>query len=259
MTYNNLSAELISEGLDTRIIGREILYFPSVTSTNDVAKARASEGAGDGLVVIAGEQTAGKGRLKRRWQTPAGNIALSVVLRPKTAILPSMIMLASLAVVRSTEAVTGLKAGIKWPNDVLINGKKVCGILIENDFRSREVNYCVIGIGINVALKPESVSEIQYPATSLSAEAGRDISRPDVIRRLLAEMDELYFSLSSSGSVFGEWRDRLVTLGTEVRVIAGDTVYEGIAESAAEDGSLLVRDKDGKLVKIVAGDVTLRG
>jgi BirA family biotin operon repressor/biotin-[acetyl-CoA-carboxylase] ligase len=253
-----ISAESITEGLGTRVIGRSVLYFPSVTSTNDVAKEKAAGGAAEGTVIIAGEQTAGKGRLKRRWLTPGGNIALSVVLRPGLLLLPSMIMLASLAVVRSIEAVTGLKPGIKWPNDILVDGKKVCGILIENDIRGKKVNYSVIGIGINIAPEMPDIARTRYPATSLSAELGEKVSRRDIIRRLLSEMDEMYLDLSSGGSVFVEWRESLVTLGTEVRIAAGETVCEGIAESVNEDGSLLLRDKDGSLVTVVAGDVTLR-
>jgi BirA family biotin operon repressor/biotin-[acetyl-CoA-carboxylase] ligase len=259
MIEDDLSAEEITRGLETRFIGREVLYYPSVTSTNELAKSRAQQGAAEGMVIIAAEQTAGKGRLKRPWLTPAGNIALSVILYPELSTLPSVIMLSSLAVVNTIESVTGLKAGIKWPNDVLINGKKVCGILIENDLRGNTVNYTIIGIGINIDLKGADFPAIQYPATSLSAELGGEVSRLSLIRSLLVEMERLYLTLSASGSVYEEWRDNLETLGKEVRVTAGGAVYEGVAESVARDGSLLLRRPDGSLTPIVAGDVTLHG
>ncbi len=258
MTEDSLSADAITKGLDTRFIGKRVLYYPSVTSTNEVAKQQAQQRAEEGTVVIADEQTAGKGRLKRNWLTPGGNIALSVILHPELSALPSMIMLASLAVVRAIEAAAGLKSAIKWPNDVLINGKKVCGILIENDLRGDTVNYSVIGIGINVDLKGGDFPGIQFPVTGLSAELGKEVSRRDVIRCLLVEMERLYLALSSGGPVYEEWRDNLVTLGKEVRVTAGETIYEGIAESVARDGSLLLRCPDGSLTPVVAGDVTLR-
>ena len=134
-----LSTELIMNGLGTRIIGQRIFYYPSVTSTNEIAKKEAKRGVEEGTVVIADKQTAGRGRLKRTWLTPEGNIALSVVLYPEIQAMPSLIMIASLAVSQSLEAVTGLETQIKWPNDVLVNGRKVCGILIESDVRNEKV------------------------------------------------------------------------------------------------------------------------
>jgi len=257
----NLSPEIITEGLETRFIGQRVLYFPRLTSTMDVAREEARQGAAEGTVVLAGEQTAGKGRLKRVWLTPGGNIALSLILYPGLEHLPSLMMLASLAVVHSIEAATGLKSEIKWPNDVLINGSKVCGILIESDVRGDTVNYVIIGIGINVNLRTADFPEIMPIATSLSRELGRDVSRLSVIRRLLVEMEGLYLTLRGGGSLYEEWSENLVTLGKEVRVTATaeGTTYQGVAESVARDGSLRLRGRDGSLTKIVAGDVTLRG
>jgi BirA family biotin operon repressor/biotin-[acetyl-CoA-carboxylase] ligase len=167
-------------------------------------------------------------------------------------------MLASLAVVHSIEAVTGLRSQIKWPNDVLVNGRKVSGILIESSLRANIVDYAIIGIGINVNLRLAEFPEIQSSATSLSAELGRDVSRLGVIRRLLVEIERLYLALQAGESIYEEWRDSLVTLGRGVRVKSGKTVYEGVAESVARDGSLLLRHSNGNLSKIVAGDATLR-
>jgi BirA family biotin operon repressor/biotin-[acetyl-CoA-carboxylase] ligase len=258
MTEDSLSANTIMEGLETRFIGRKVLYYPSVTSTNEIAKQEARRGAIEGTVIVTGEQTRGRGRLKRAWLTPEGNIALSIILYPDISYLPSVIMLASLAVVYSIEEVTGLKSQIKWPNDVLINGKKVCGILVESDVQGNAVNYTVIGIGININLKPADFPEIQLTATSLFNELGRGVPRLSLIQHLLVEIERLYLIVSNKGSIYEEWRDKLVTLGKNVRITAGETVYEGVAESVARDGSLLLRGMDGRLTKIVAGDVTLR-
>jgi BirA family biotin operon repressor/biotin-[acetyl-CoA-carboxylase] ligase len=273
MPAEDLSAQAITESLKTRFIGQNVLYYPSLTSTMDVAREEARRGAVEGTVVIAGEQTAGRGRLKRAWLAPGGNIALSVTLHPKMSDLPSMIMLASLAAAGSINLVTGLKPQIKWPNDVLINGKKVCGILIENDLQGAEVT-TIIGLGIDINLKPADFPEIQSTATSLSSETGKEVSRVEVIRSLLVEMDKLYADLSAGGSpsteltlseanvlrtgLFEKWRDNLVTLGKKVRVTAVDAVYEGVAESVEKDGSLFIRRPDGSLTRVVAGDVTLR-
>ena len=258
MLEDDISAETITKGLGTHVIGQRILYYPSLPSTMDIARQEARRGAMEGTTIIAGEQTAGRGRLKRTWLTPGGNIALSVILYPRLALRPSIIMLASLAVVHALESAAGLKPVIKWPNDILINGKKVCGILIENDLQGDKVNHSIIGIGINVNFSPAGDTGIQYPATSLAAETGGDVSRTGVIRSLLLEMERLYRAVSAGGSVFEDWRDNLETLGKTVRITAGEEVYEGVAESVARDGSLLLRVQDGSLIPILVGDVSLR-
>lgn len=257
MAEDSLSPALITGNLATRFIGQKVIYYPRLASTMDVARQEARQGAAEGTVVIAGEQTAGKGRLKRVWLSPSGSLALSIILYPAIAYLPYLIMLASLAVVRSIEAVTGLKAQVKWPNDVLINGGKVCGILIESDLRGNDVTYAIIGIGINVNFRLSHFPEILPIATSLADELGKDVSRLDLIRCLLVETERLYSTLPDGDSIYQAWRDRLVTLGRKVRVKSGKTVLEGIAESVTRDGSLLLRHANGSSTQIVAGDVTL--
>ena len=258
---DQLKADDIRRSLTTQIIGRNVLYYPSVASTMDVARAVAITGAAEGTVVGADEQTAGRGRLRRQWLAPSGNIAVSVILYPQIVVLPSLIMLASLAVVHAIETTTGLKATIKWPNDVLINERKVCGILIEADARPTEsgrATYAIIGIGINVNLDPARHSEIESTATSLSLEAGRTLERLPLIRRLVVELDRLYLDLKSGVSLYEEWRDRLLTLGKSVTVTSVEGSYDAVAESVDRDGSLLVRPADGSARRVVAGDVTLK-
>lgn len=257
MIEKNLSPADITRNLETDFTGRRVIAYPSLTSTNDIAKREARKGAREGTVVLAEEQTAGRGRIKRAWLSPRGSVALSVILHPTPAQLPSLIMVTSLAVVHCIEKV-GLEARIKWPNDVLVDNKKVCGILIESDVRGSAVDYAVIGIGLNVNLDPAAFPDIAATATSLSHELGKELSRREVIRCLLVEMEKLYLALPEGDSVFGEWRDRLVTLGKEVSVISGNDRRQGVAESVASDGSLLLRQTDGQLIKVVAGDVSLR-
>lgn len=258
MKEDNLSAAAITDNLGTSFIGQKIIYYPRLKSTMDIARREAQKGAGEGTVVVAGEQTAGRGRIKRVWLSPRGSIALSIILYPDLRYLSSLIMVASLGVVHTIEKVTGLKSQIKWPNDVLIKGKKVCGILIESGLKGKRLDYAIIGIGINVNLRLSDFPEISSLATSLSQELGREVSRLDIIRCLLAEIEELYLALPSGDSVYQQWRDSLVTLGKRVKVSSGETNYEGVAESVASDGRLLLRQADGSLTKIVAGDVTLR-
>ena len=259
MVESSLSPTSITDSLGTRFIGQRVIYYPSLTSTMEVARREARRGAAEGTVVVADEQRGGRGRMTRTWLSPRGSLALSIILYPDVDYLPSLIMLASLAVARSIETVTGLKSQIKWPNDVLINGKKVCGILIESDVQRNIVEYVIIGIGVNINLRLTDFPEIIPMATSLSDELGREVSRLDIIRRLLVEIEGLYLALPAGGAVYEQWRDKLVTLGQRVQVKSGKTTYEGVAESVTTEGSLLLRRHDGSLTKIVAGDVvTLR-
>jgi len=258
MLEDSLSPIAVTSGLATSFIGQEVICYPSLPSTNDLAKRRAREGAKEGTVIVAEEQTAGRGRIGRSWLSPRGSIALSIILYPPLDYLPLLIMVASLAVAGGIERVTGLKAQIKWPNDVLLNGKKVCGILVESDIKGERVEYAVIGIGLNINLELSDFPEVAPLATSLSHELGRSVSRLAVVRSLLTEAERLYLALPEGEAVFKQWRERLVTLGQKLRVSSGEAAYEGVAESVSSDGSLLLRSTDGSLIKIVAGDVTLR-
>jgi BirA family biotin operon repressor/biotin-[acetyl-CoA-carboxylase] ligase len=258
MAEDSLSPAAISDGLDTSFIGQVVISYPSLPSTNDAARIEAKKGAREGTVIIAGEQIAGRGRVGRKWVSPPGSVALSIILYPPLAYLPSLIMVASLATANAIERVTALRAQLKWPNDVLVNGRKICGILVESDVKGSKVDYAVIGIGLNVNINLADYPGIVPLATSLSQELGQQVSRRRIIQSLLAEAERLYLALGEGDSVFRQWRARLVTLGQPVRVSSGEATCEGIAESVAQDGSLLLRQPDGDLLKVVAGDVTLR-
>lgn len=224
----------------------------------DIAKKQAIKGASEGTIVVAEEQTKGKGRLGRYWINPKGVIALSIVLRPEMSTLLRLTMMASLATSRAIEKSTGLTTTIKWPNDVLINGKKVSGILTQSALRKQSVDWAVIGIGINANFDPSSYPEITETATSLSSEMGRDVSQLDLLLSVLHEIEECYFELNRGDPVHEKWQDRLETLGKTVRVKSGKHIMEGLAESVDKDGALMLRQDDGKLIQITAGDVTLR-
>ena len=244
--------------LDTRFIGQKVIYFPRLPSTMDVARREAREGAAEGTVVIAGEQTSGRGRVKRLWLSPPGNIALSVILYPGVSDLPYLIMITSLAVVRSIENVTGLKADIKWPNDILIDGKKVGGILIENEISGGKTARAIVGIGININIHDFDVKGSSVPVTSLEKEIKRTVIKSDLINNLLVEMERLYLELPGGGSLHREWREKLVTLGKSVVVTTGDETLQGLAESVDSTGALILKLDNGTTARIVAGDVTLR-
>jgi BirA family transcriptional regulator, biotin operon repressor / biotin---[acetyl-CoA-carboxylase] ligase len=253
-----LSLDNLIPNLNTRFVGQHIIYYPSLTSTMEAAREAGRQGAVEGTVVIVEEQTAGRGRRQRSWIAPKGGIALSIILRPSIQYLPQVIMLASLAVTNAIESVTGLKTGIKWPNDVLIGGKKVCGILIENQMLGSNLEFTVVGIGINVNIDPSVYPEIADIATSLSAELGQPVSRDELLQKLMVEVETLYLDITAGQSLYQRWRERLVILGKSVQVIDEEKVEQGVAEDVDIDGSLLLRHSDGSLTHIVAGDVSLR-
>ena len=256
MVEENLSSADISRNLKTDFIGQKVIAYPSLTSTNDIAKREAKKGAREGTVILAEEQTAGRGRLKRAWLSPRGSIALSIILHPTPTQLPSLIMLASLAVARCIEKVGGLETQIKWPNDVLINGKKVCGILIESDVRGSAVDYAVIGIGLNVNLKPADFPEIAATATSLSKELGHEVSRLKVLRSLLTFMEREYLLLAKGESPVTRWTARLLQIGEEVQVDTPWGRETGQLQGVDAHGALLVRQGDGTEARITVGDVS---
>jgi BirA family biotin operon repressor/biotin-[acetyl-CoA-carboxylase] ligase len=258
MSEKPFSAADITKSLNTRFIGQRVLYYPELDSTMLAARREALWGAQAGTVILADRQTAGKGRLQRTWLSPPGCLAFSVILKPNLAYLPSLVMLASLGVVYAIRAVTGLRPLIKWPNDVLINEKKVCGILIENDIRNNLLHHAVIGIGINVNLRLLDFPEITTTATSLSDQLGIEFSRQDLLCRCLTEMDTLYQLLPDTDYLLRQWQKNMVTIGQKVQVTWGDKIVTGIAESVTPSGNLLLRPGEGKLIEIMAGDVTLQ-
>jgi BirA family biotin operon repressor/biotin-[acetyl-CoA-carboxylase] ligase len=255
MVNNDISPASILKELSTQFVGRRILYFPAIPSTMNEAKKAARAGAAEGTIIIAEEQTVGRGRLGRGWLSPRGNIALSLIIRPTLEQLPRLNMVASLAIVHCIENVTGLKAEIKWPNDILIGGKKVCGILVESALRGGSVDWAIIGIGINIDLAASLLSE--FGATSLCYELGHEVSRLELLKCLLGELERFYLALRSGEPIHEEWRKRLVTLGKMVRLKSAGVVEEGYAEAVDEDGYLLLRRPDGNLIRIAGGEATL--
>ncbi|MFC2058878.1 biotin--[acetyl-CoA-carboxylase] ligase [Chloroflexota bacterium] len=254
---SDISPTSILQDLTTTFIGRHILYHHTVPSTMEMAKEAAGRGAHEGTIVLAEEQTAGRGRLGRSWLSPQGGISLSIILRPNIKQLPQLIMVASLATSRSIEKTCGLKADIKWPNDILIRGRKVCGILVESAIRGQTVDWAIIGIGLNVNLNPADFPDIAAIATSLSTELGRNVSRPDIITSLLSEIELLYLASHQGEPIHKEWRSRLETLGKKVRIDYRGLIEEGQAEDVDDDGSLLLRRSDNSLAVITAGEVTI--
>lgn len=255
--------EILSH-LQTKWLGRNICYRDTVDSSNNLAKLLANEGCENGLLVVAEEQGAGKGRLSRGWISPyAKGIWFSVVLKPP--FLPQeaskCTLLAAVAVVKAINKIAGVKAAIKWPNDVLLLGKKLVGILTEMNAEFGHINYVVIGTGINTNATPEDYPEEVRPlAVSVADAATEPFTRVELLCDILKNMEELYELAVEQGfgPVLDEWRKYSCTLGQEVKVIAPDMTYFGTAEDIDEEGLLVVRREDGSKEKVVAGDVSIR-
>jgi BirA family biotin operon repressor/biotin-[acetyl-CoA-carboxylase] ligase len=255
-----LDLAVVEQRLTTCFVGRRLLYLTSTGSTQDVARKEAEDGAPDGTVVLAEEQTKGRGRFDRVWVSPAGkNLYLTVIMRPPLDRLRSLSIVAPLAVALAIEDSTGLTPRIKWPNDVLVNDRKLSGILVESEIAGESVKYALVGAGINVNFDIEQSPEIAAIATSLKRELGRDTSREDLLAAFLNRFEALYENAPKGDAVLQQWRSRLDTLGREVRVIFREQVYEGLAEDVDRDGNLILIEADGTRRTIEAGEVTLRG
>lgn len=259
--YNKRELE---QGLKTKTMGQTIYFYEETDTTNNRARELALEGASEGTLVVAEKQTAGRGRRGKVWESPLGTgIWMSLVLRPQ--IMPAeasvLTLLCGLATAEAIEAETGLSAGIKWPNDILINGKKAVGILTEMDCEMSEVHFVIPGIGINVntASFPPEIAEI---ATSLYLECGKTVSRRRLVHRVLERLEEHYETFLRTGSfaaMLEDYRKHCITLGKEVHVLGREPFFAEALDITPE-GELLVRRADnGKEEVVFSGEVSIRG
>ncbi|MDI3533761.1 MAG: BirA family transcriptional regulator [Thermosediminibacterales bacterium] len=257
-----LLPEQIKSKLNADFMGKKIFYYDTVTSTNDEAKRIASLGFDEGTVVIAEQQTGGRGRRGRCWLSPKHEgIWVSIILKPSISPVnaPKLTMLAAVSIVKAIKEVTGLSTGIKWPNDILYNNKKIVGILTELSAEIDLINYIILGMGINVNTEsfPDELKEI---ATSLKIETGKKVDRVKLLCRLLELFEQDYKEFLEAGfsNILNKWRKYSITLGKKVRVIGLDTSLEGEAVDVTDDGALIIKKPDGNTVEVLSGDVSIR-
>ena len=253
----NLVAATIRQGLYTRIVGRRVLYYPELPSTMDEAARLGNEEAEEGAVVVAEKQSAGRGRQGRSWVSQPGNLLVSVLFRPTLETLPFINIIGGIAAARSVGKVIGLDVKIKWPNDLLIGGRKAAGILAESAIVGNSVWYAVLGVGMNVSLDTKQIEEISPFAISVNSAAGKEVPREDLLRQFLMDLDSLYIALNNGESPMQEWQGMLETIGQRLVATWGDDTYHGVAEDTDELGNLILRQDDGSLLTLTAGDVTL--
>lgn len=256
--------DLLSRVGAGRVIGRDIRVFQETTSTNDVVERFASDGIKEGAVVFAESQSRGRGRLGREWMSPPGKgLWLSVLLKPdmRPQQVTQLTVAASTAVARAIQAETGLAPEVKWPNDILLRGRKVAGILTELSAELDRVKHVILGMGIDVNLNATDFpAAMRKLATSLKIETGHTINRANLAVAVLKELDRDYGRIRAGQfeSVADEWEALCSTLGRNISVRVGDRLLQGRAESLANDGALLLRTQHGHLEHIVGGDVTLK-
>ena len=252
---SGLGVELIERGLPTTRFGRPLLGYARVDSTNLVARILAEEGASEGTAVVAVEQTEGRGRLGRTWDSPPGGLWMSVVLRPRLPVTawPLLGFAASLAAADAVETVAGVPVRLKWPNDLVVEDRKLGGVLVEAGG-----TYAIAGVGINVNVPIEVFPpELRGMATSLETLLGRPVDLVTLAQQVLILLEQHYDVLNeNSGALIQRWRLRSCTLGRSVRILGANAV-EGVAENVDSHGALLVRTPAG-MRRVLAGEVSLR-
>ncbi len=260
---DKLEESSVLDGLQTHSFGRRLKLLEVTSSTQEEARLLAEQGAQEGTLVIAEEQTGGRGRQGRKWFSPAHKgVWMSLLMRPKhpLSFAPKLTLLTAVAVCRAIRKVTGVDAGIKWPNDLLVQGKKVCGILIESVGEDEMIKYCIAGIGIDVNVElAELPPELRTTATSLKIESGKTQSRARLIAAVMNELEQLYNLYEEEGfaPIRHLWEALSVTLGKRVTVKTPQGELGGIAEALDESGALVLLDDTGKTITIFSGDVQL--
>ena len=267
---HSLSRERIESALTSNVFGHNLIYLPVTESTNDVAMRLGHQGAREGTVVVADEQSAGRGRLNRRWMAPPATCVLcSVILRPALPPVRAnwVTMISSLAAADAIAQVAGLCVGIKWPNDLIVSSprtqqpirqwRKLAGVLTESSVSGEQLDFVVVGIGINVNVSPAHLHALAPLATSILAETAREVDRAVLLAALLAGVERRSGLLRAGETPRSEWAARLATVGQTVQITTSRQRLTGLAERVDEDGALLLRTSDGVLHRLLVGDVTL--
>ena len=255
--------DLLARLPDNQIVGRDIRVFEETNSTNDVAEKLGRDGVREGVVIFAEAQKKGRGRLGRQWLSPARKgLWFSVLLRPdlRPQSATQLTVVAATALARAIRRQTNLTPEIKWPNDILLRGKKVAGILTELSAELDHIKYVIIGIGVDVNLAATDLPlDLRKIATSLRIESGAPVSRPELAAAVLRELDADYARLRAGQfeALADEWEAQCTTIGRSVTIRIGDRVQRGVAEALDAEGALLLRTQHGRLERILGGDVTV--
>jgi len=260
-----LTSDEINTFLDTKYVGRRIIHFDTIESTNNTAKELAAKGAKDGTVIISEEQTSGKGRLGRQWLAPKyKGVWMSIILKPEInpVDVPKITHISAAAVVSGLMELN-IKAHIKWPNDIIINNKKICGILTEMSGEINRISYVIVGIGINANLELDDIPKgISEKASSLLIETGRKIDRKEVAAKVLNNFEILYQNFIETGMINHSikiCRENSLLIGKNIKIINGQEEKIARAVDINNKGELIVELGDGHSEPIISGEVSIRG
>jgi BirA family biotin operon repressor/biotin-[acetyl-CoA-carboxylase] ligase len=258
-----ISTDKVKEDLRTRFIGRTLYAYDAVSSTNDVARALALEGAEEGAVIIAETQTKGRGRAGREWFSPRGGLWFSILLKPKIKAreVSRITLTVGMAVTKALNRQLDLNAEVKWPNDVLMNGRKVCGVLTESVTCDETIKMVVVGIGLNANITLEDFSRsLRESVTTLKEELRKEVLLEPLLCEILSRIESEYVAFLNEGfvRVLSEWKALAPFIGKHVEVTVADGKFMGVAKDVNEDGSLIVRLSDGSVKRVMAGDVKVR-
>jgi len=253
----------VQRELSTSYIGKKIFYFPELESTMVTAKEKVlhrSEVIDEGTIIITEKQSAGKGRLGRKWFSPAGGIWLSIILFPQLppSYIPRITLMTAVAIVKAIKIRTQIKSQIKWPNDILIQGEKVCGILTEMSAELDIINWIVVGVGINVNIDNQEFPEdIREKTTSLKEVLDREVPRVRLVQVFLQEFERYYEKLKRKEfpSILEEWKLYSCTIGREIRINIGERIISGKAVDISEEGALILKKENGELIEIISGTI----
>jgi BirA family biotin operon repressor/biotin-[acetyl-CoA-carboxylase] ligase len=260
---DRLNPDIITGILGSSIFSKNVVFRERLASTNALAKYLALKGAPEGTIVLTEEQTAGKGRMDRRWLSPAyKNLLFSVLLRPGLSVdkVFTLTMILGLAIIGEIKAKNRLDVMIKWPNDLCINQKKVGGILTEFSIRDKRLEYVILGLGLNVNWMPEKGDGLIYPATSILVESGRMISRNRLFSGILKRFEGYYQEVLSGkdGRLYKRWNHLSAVIGRDVEIISQDNIITGKVLKIDRQGALILKDDQGEERRILSGDVSLR-
>ncbi|UCB50922.1 MAG: biotin--[acetyl-CoA-carboxylase] ligase [Deltaproteobacteria bacterium] len=262
INMDSLQPHIILDKLGTSLFAQNIIFQRSLDSTNTIAKELAAQGAPEGTLVLAEEQRAGKGRMGRRWVSPGYvNLLFSLLMRPKIhkdqVFVTTMIL--ALATIEAIRSRTGLTPTIKWPNDLFVAGKKLGGILTEFSMSHDDIDYVVLGLGLNVNWSPDQREEVSHPATSILAETGSKISRNELLVSILMTF-EMYYRQVLSGHIddfYRTWNEASMIIGRNVEIVSPKEKTHGKALRIDRNGALVIQDNAGKERKIISGDVSI--
>ena len=261
MPHDILTEREITAGLATKRLGRKVYALIEVDSTNTYASKLAAAGEPEGALVVSEYQTVGRGRLGRKWVSPPGvNVTMSLILRPDipSPDAPLITLAASVALAKAVNGLYGLSSGIKWPNDLMVSGRKMAGVLTEMSAGPDRIRHVILGVGIDVNMRRDDFPEdIRGSSTSVMLETGGPVGRVPLLCRFIEEFEVYYDALltGDSGRVVSEWRKHSCTLGRRVKVNTQRGEVYGIARDIDDSGALILETDEGKTEKVTAGDV----